>query len=265
MIIDTHCHLATSKYTDMDLVVQESLDLGVTHCITQGTHRADWEPQLDLVKRYPEFMSSCLAIHPSDAAEATDEDMEMLRQLCRSNPQAAIGETGLDYYWPAPEGWTEERYHARQHELLVQHFELAQELGLNISLHTRDRKGWACFEDCFAIAKQFPKVRPVFHCFIGTKEQATRIFEELNGMISVTGIVTFKKSDQVQEVFSWAPIDRIMLETDSPFLSPEPCRGQLNIPGRTRYVAEKVAQLRRVSLEEIAEQTTLNAQGFFKL
>ena len=105
----------------------------------------------------------------------------------------------------------------------------------------------------------------MFHCFIGSKTQADSIFEKLDGMVSFTGIITFKKTTDVQEVASWAPLERVMLETDSPYLSPEPHRGKLNIPGRTRFVAEKMAALRGISLEEVAAATTANARRFFRL
>ncbi len=265
MIIDTHCHLVHEKYGDMEQLRADSLELGVGHCISQGTHPQDWLPQLELTHRMPDFVSSCLAAHPSEATNVSDEDFEYMAELCRTSTLAAIGETGLDYFWDAPEGWTESAYYARQKVLLEKHFALAEELGLNISLHTRDKEGSACFDDAFAIARNFPKVRPVFHCFIGSKEQAGAVFDQLDGMVSFTGIITFKKTDAVQEVAAWAPLERVMVETDSPYLSPEPHRGKLNIPGRTRFVAEKLAALRGISLEEVAAATTANARKFFRL
>ena len=268
MLIDTHCHLASRRYADMEQVRADSRALGVDFCISQGTHVKDWEETLQLAQQMPDFVAPCLAVHPSDCTEVDDEQWQRMVQLCRSNPGlAAIGETGLDYFWDAPEGWEEKAYHARQHVLLERHFALAESLGLNISLHTRDKvgKGCACFEDAFAIARNFPKVRPVFHCFIGTQEQAERIFAELDGMISFTGIITFKKTEPQQAVAAWAPEDRIMVETDSPFLSPEPHRGELNIPGRVSFVAQKLAQLRGVSPEHIADITTANARRFFRI
>ena len=251
----------------MAQVRAESLALGVGHCISQGTDPSNWEENLRLAAEMPEFISSCLAVHPSDCAEVNDEQWQHMVQLCHEHPQVAIGETGLDYFWDAPEGWDEKLYHARQHDFLERHFALAQELGLNISLHTRDKvgKGSACFEDAFAIARQFPGVRPVFHCFIGTREQAERIFSELDGMVSFTGIITFKKTEPQQAVAAWCPEDRLMVETDAPFLSPEPHRGELNIPGRVAFVAQKLAELRGVSPEHIAEVTTANARRFFRL
>lgn len=267
MIIDTHCHLVSEKYRDLDQVRKDSLALGVGHCISQGTCPSDWEAQLALAQRMPDFISSCLAVHPQECTAATEADFDRMAALCRQYPQVAIGETGLDYYWDAPEGWEEQAYHARQWSFLERHFALAQELGLNISLHTRDKAGAgsACFEDAFAIARQFPGVRPVFHCFIGSKAQAEAIFTELDGMVSFTGIITFKKTEAVQEVAAWVPADRLMAETDSPYLSPEPHRGITNIPGRTRFVVEKLAALRGVEAEEMAACTTANARRFFRL
>lgn len=267
MIIDTHCHLVSEKYADIAALREESLALGVRHCISQGTNPADWEPQLKLARRWPDFISCALAVHPSECTEVIPEDWERMVELCHREPLAAIGETGLDYYWEAPNGWEEEAYHARQRELLERHFDLARELGLNISLHTRDKVGGgtACFDDAFAMARHFPEVRPVFHCFIGTQAQAEAIFSELNGMISFTGLLTFRRTEAVQQVAAWCPADRFMVETDSPYLSPEPHRGKVNIPGRTRYVVEKIAQLRGVPAEEVARLTTANARSFFRL
>ncbi len=268
MIIDTHCHLVHRRYDDIAALRAESEALGVTHAVCQGTSPQDWEPQLALARQFPQFISSCLAVHPSECAEPGVEDdcLLRMRELCLAHPQAAIGETGLDYYWDAPEGWSEDAYRARQRRYLEYHYALAEELGLNICLHTRDKvgQGSACFDDAFAIARNFPKVRPVFHCFIGTRAQAEAIFSELDGFVSFTGLITFKKTEQVQDVAAWCPADRFMLETDSPYLSPEPYRGQLNIPGRTRFVAEKVAELRGISLDEVADLTTANARKFFR-
>lgn len=267
MIIDTHCHLVSEKYGEMEELVRESLALGVGHCVTQGTDPKDWEPQLELARRYPHFAASCLAVHPMEVCAVTEADFERMAELCRRYPQAAIGEAGLDYYWDAPEGWTEEAYHARQRDFLERHFCLAEELGLNISLHTRDKADGStvCFDDAFAIARRHPKVRPVFHCFIGTMEQARAVFEELDGMVSFTGLLTFKKTEAVQAVAAAVPADRLMAETDAPYLSPVPHRGKVNIPGRTAVVVEKLAELRGVSVAEMAAQTTANARRFFRL
>lgn len=267
MLIDTHCHLASQRYEDLAAVREESRALGVDLCISQGTSHEDWARTLAGARQFPDFIVPCLAVHPSDCTETTDEHWRQMVQLARENTLAAVGETGLDYYWDAPEGWTEDACRARQRDYLERHFQLASDLGLNISLHTRDKvgAGQACFEDAFAIAREFPGVRPVFHCFIGTRVQAERIFSDLDGMISFTGLITFKKTEAVQDVAAWCPEDRLMLETDSPFLSPEPYRGQLNFPGRVSLVAAKIAHLRGQSQDELERITTDNARRFFHL
>ncbi len=266
-LIDTHCHLASKRYTDMTALRVECEAMGLTHCVSQGTSPTDWDRTLAQARDMPDLVSACLAVHPSDCTEVTEEQWSYMRELCHNHKLAAIGETGLDYYWNAPEGWEDASFRARQRSFLERHFELARELGLNISLHTRDKvgAGSACFEDAFAIALHFPTVRPVFHCFIGTQQQAERIFVDLNGMVSFTGLITFKKTEQVQTVAAWCPEDRIMIETDSPFLSPEPHRGEPNIPGRVRLVAQKLAELRKISFEQICRITSRNAHRFFRL
>lgn len=267
MIIDTHCHLVSEKYGDIARVREEALGNGVGHCITQGTCPSEWAPQIELQRRFPDFISNCLAVHPTDCTKTSEEDWEKMVGLCRRHPLAAIGETGLDYYWEPPEGWSEPDYRARQRFWLERHFALAAELGLNISLHTRDGKGTgtACFDDAFAIARQFPRVRPVFHCFIGSRAQAESIFTVLDGMISFTGLITFRRTESVQEVAAWCPEDRLMVETDAPFLSPEPFRGKLNTPARVRLVVDRLAMLRGTSPESVAATTTRNACRFFRL
>lgn len=267
MLIDTHCHLASHHYaqTSMQELAARSRELGVTHCVSLGTHRPDWETQLELAAAMPDYVSACLAIHPTEAHLATPEDMELLQALGGKHALAAIGEAGLDYFHPAPEGCDEAGYHALQRDLLERHFAIAETLGLNISIHTRDRKGSASFDDAVAIARNFPRVKPVFHCFIGDRAQAETIFSGLDGMISVTGIVTFRNGRQVQDVAAWCPLDRLMVETDAPYLSPEPYRGCQNEPGRVRYVADKIAALRGLPVPEVEAATTANARRFFRL
>lgn len=267
MLIDTHCHLASDCYADKMVDLEErARAVGVTHCVTQGTHPDDdWERQLALADAFPTFITPCLAVHPTEVLNIDDTAIEKLASLAKTHALGAIGEAGLDYYWPAPQGYSEQDYRHKQQELLEAHFEIARRCNLNISLHTRDRKGDACFADAVSIARRFPEVRPVFHCFIGTKEQAELIFNELDGYISYTGIVTFKSAAAIRETATWCPLDRFMLETDSPYLTPEPYRGQTNEPSHVAQIAAAIAAWRGLSVEEIAEKTTENARSFFRL
>ena len=137
---------------------------------------------------------------------------------------------------------------------------------MNIVLHTRDRKGSRSFEDALAIAGNHAgRVRPVFHCFIGDTAQAARIFDGLDGMVSFTGVATFKNAPIVAETARWCPEDRIMLETDSPYLSPEPLRGRMNEPAHLIHTARFIAVARGMELEELARLTTRNAGTFYNL
>ncbi len=266
MLIDTHCHLASDCYAHaMDSIEERARAAGVTYCVTQGTHpNDDWEKQLALANAFPSFITPCLAVHPTEVLRIDETAIEKLATLAETQALGAIGEAGLDYYWPAPQGYVEQDYRRKQQEILEAHFEIARRCGLNISLHTRDRKSDACFADAVSIARLFPDVRPVFHCFIGTQEQAELIFRELDGFISFTGIVTFKNATAVRKTAAWCPIDRFMLETDSPYLTPEPYRGQTNEPSHVAQIAASISALRGISVEEIAERTEETARSFFR-
>ncbi|MCD8071404.1 MAG: TatD family hydrolase [Akkermansiaceae bacterium] len=267
MLIDTHCHLASACYRgSLAAVEARARSGGVGHCVSLGTHpEDDWAEQLAMEGLSPRFVTPCLAIHPTEVHRTSPGDVGKLAALASARPLGAIGEAGLDYYWPAPEGWSEEEYHRRQRELLEAHFRIARACGLNISLHTRDRRGSACFRDAVDIARRFPEVRPVFHCFIGTREQAEVVFRELDGLISFTGIVTFKSSAKLREVAAWCPPDRFMIETDSPYLTPEPHRGKTNEPAYARHIAACLAVLRKVDETEIERLTSKTARNFFRL
>lgn len=268
MLIDTHCHLASRQFdaeekTDL---VSRAVAAGVEKMITLGASEPDWAANLAWAAEFPGVVHACLGIHPNDVHEAGEGWEARLSRLIEAHGLAAIGETGLDYFHPAPDGIGEAAFRTMQHKALEAQFDLAARYGLNIVLHTRDRNGSASFEDAVAIAKQYAgRVRPVFHCFIGGKAQASRIFDELDGLISITGIVTFKQAGFIPEVAAWCPADRIMLETDAPYLSPVPFRGKRNEPSYLRYTAECVAGLRRESVEQLARNMKETVGNFFRL
>jgi TatD DNase family protein len=182
-----------------------------------------------------------------------------------SDPRVCgIGETGLDYYHPAPDDWTEEDFRVRQQNFLRQHFELAAKAGLNVVIHTRDKDGHASFEDALAIYEEYRgSVRAVFHCFIGPWENAARVLES-GGLVSFGGVATFKNAKVVHECAARCPAGSFMLETDAPYLAPEPYRGKRNEPAFVRQTAEHLAVSRGESLEELAAHTTVTATRFFR-
>jgi len=184
--------------------------------------------------------------------------------LSRWPPVSAIGETGLDYYHPAPEGWTELDFRDRQRVFLRRHFELAAASGLNVVIHTRDQSGHASFEDALEIYRDFhTRARAVFHCFIGPWQNAGRVFD-LGGLVSFGGVATFKSAREVRDTAFQCPAGSFMIETDAPYLAPEPQRGKRNEPAFARDTALFLAALRGETFDELSDHTGRTAAGFFR-
>jgi TatD DNase family protein len=244
-------------------LVERATAVDVHRLITLATDETDQEVNLQVARSFP-GVSACLGIHPCDVHETRD-DFESLITPHLDDPKiAAIGETGLDYFHPAPEGWTDEDYHGRQRDFLLRHFELARKVGLNVVIHTRDRKGHQSLDDALAIYREFsPDVRAVFHCFPGPPELAEKVFQA-GGLISFTGIATFKNARAVVDTVQSVPDGTFMLETDSPYLAPTPHRGQRCEPAYTRITAEAIAAQRGESLEDLAQKTEETVNGFFR-
>jgi TatD DNase family protein len=266
MLTDSHCHLGSHKFSadELPALLTRAREAGITRLITLATNLEDIPTNLAIAERFAEVFA-CVGIHPCDVHDTPDDYLSALREFARHPRTAAIGETGLDYFHPAPADWTDEDYHQRQRDFLRQHFELAAELNLNVVIHTRDRKGDASFSDALEIYAPFAEqVRTVFHCFPGPFAQAERVFA-LGGLISFTGIATFKKATAVLDAAVQAPAGRFMVETDSPYLAPVPHRGQRCEPAYTRQTAEHLAAARSESLEFLASHTEMTAQDFFRL
>lgn len=268
MLIDTHCHLASRQFASDQRhdLIRRAVENGVLHMVTLGSCQKDWSGSIEWAREFPDAVSACLGLHPMDVMETTDDWPLQLEAMLADITPAAIGETGLDYFYPAPGECSETVYKTRQHESLEYHFELAAQLGINIVLHTRDREGDSSFRNALSIAKQYAgRVRPVFHCFIGTISHARQIFDLVDGLISFTGVVTFKNAGHLPDVAAWCPPERLMLETDSPYLSPVPLRGKRNEPSHLVKTAEFIAKLRNVSLQQLSEITTNTAISFFNI
>lgn len=263
---DTHCHLGSHKFPHEEIpkIIEHARAHGITRLITLATGPDDLEKNLQIANDHPEI-HACIGIHPCDVQNSPDDFEKLLRPHLDNPKVAALGETGLDYFHPAPEGWSEADYHARQRDFLRRHFQLAAAHGLNLVIHTRDREGQASFDDALAIYHEFhQKTCAVFHCFPGPPALADKIFA-LGGLISFTGIVTFKKADLVAETAASCPTGSFMVETDSPYLAPAPHRGQRNEPAFTHHTAKKIAELRHISLAEIEKETDDTAERFFRL
>ncbi len=266
MLTDTHCHLASYKFSPEEVpsLVANAQNRGVSRVVCVGTEVADSEQSIKLAQQHPS-LAAAVGIHPTDVTENLEEDLKKIEQLIQENTEdiAAIGETGLDYYHPAPEGVDEEVYRQRQLRSLEQHFEFASKYKRNIILHTRDQSGTQSFDDALAIYRKYADhVRAVFHCFIFDESQAQKIFE-LGGLISFTGIVTYKKPPISIDLAKSLPTSHFMLETDAPYLTPTPHRGKRNEPGYTRDILEFLASQRNESSEQLAEEIEKTVESFF--
>jgi TatD DNase family protein len=265
MLTDSHCHLASHRCPAEEIlgILARARDADVTRMITLVTRLEDLHANLAIAEN--PAVHACIGIHPCDVHLAPDDASAQLAAFVADPRVCAIGETGLDYFHPAPEGWDEDAFRRRQCMFLRQHFELAASAQLNIVIHTRDREGSASFEDALAIYREYhSSVRAVFHCFIGPWDNAKQVLE-LGGLLSFGGVATFKSAHQVRESAKQCPAGHFMIETDAPYLAPEPFRGQRNEPSFIRKTAERLAELRGESFEVFALHTGKTADDFFRL
>ena len=283
MLIETHAHLDYPDFAnDLDDVLRRANEAGVTRIITIGTSIESSRRAIDLAEKYSSVYA-VIGVHPTYAEQAGEDVITPLRELAKSPRVVAIGETGLDYHhlpsveaakqknvqvFSALQSGTEEQleasiedgaYKSKQADLFEEQLDLAVELHLNVVIHQRD-----AWDDTLEIMKPYTgKVRGVFHCFGGTLEQANDVLD-LDHLVSFTGIVTFKNGTSVREVAAKVPSWKFMVETDCPYLAPVPFRGKRCEPAHTRIVAETIATVRGVPLQEIAEATTEAAENFFR-
>ena len=282
MLIDTHSHLDFPDFdADRPEIIQRALDAGVTRLISIGTTLESSRAALALADAYPQVYAT-VGIHPSEAKKESNSAIEELAQLARNPKVVAIGECGLDYHRLPSQSSTPfassasvtGTIHPGSEELLLadadekncqaiffqQQLDLAAQLRLNVVIHQRD--SW---EDTITTLKPYTgRLQAVFHCFSGTLSQAQQLID-MGHSVSFTGIVTFKNAKELHSCVQKIPAGSFFLETDCPYLSPEPHRGKRCEPAYTRLVAEKVAFLRGQSLKEIARETSLAAEKFFRL
>ncbi|MGZ3680031.1 MAG: TatD family hydrolase [Ktedonobacterales bacterium] len=254
MLVDTHAHVQMHQFdADRADVIGRAFDEGVTRLIVPGIDVETSKAAIALAAAYPNRIFAGVGTHPHDASTLTDEALAAERQLARSPGVVAIGEIGLDYYRDLSPRDV-------QRHALVSQFTLARELDLPIILHNRESHA-----DMVAHLREHGAgLRGVFHCFIGDKAMA-RDALDLGFYLSFAGPVTFPRNVELAEVAAWAPQDRILVETDSPYLAPPPYRGKRNEPRHVALVARRLAELRNVSLDDIAALTSQNAATLFRL
>jgi TatD DNase family protein len=264
MLTDSHCHLASHRFQESEVsaLIERAQAAGVGRLVTLATSLGDLQTNLAIAQN--PAVHTCIGIHPCDVHHAPDDAVGQLAAFTGDPRVCAIGETGLDYFHPAPEGWTERDFRDRQREFLRRHFEIAATAGLNVVIHTRDQSGHASFEDAFEIYRDFhTRARAVFHCFIGPWENAKRVLD-LGGLVSFGGVATFKSAREVRETALKCPAGSFMIETDAPYLAPQPHRGKRNEPAYVRDTALFLAALRGESLDELSDHSGRTAAGFFR-
>jgi TatD DNase family protein len=254
-LFDTHAHLDDEQLSpDAPAVIERAAAIGVTRVLAVGTTAASSRNCLSLARQHAGVWSTA-GIHPNHAAEAEAGDWDEIVRLTNEPQVVALGETGLDLYWkdtPLP----------LQQDYFDRHIRRSQQTGLPLVIHLRETA--AEILAMLREARQRGPLRGVMHSFTGTAEQAAE-FLELGMHISFAGMVTYKKSDDLRAVAATIPADRLLVETDSPYLSPEPFRGKRpNEPARVVHTAECLAQVRGVMLQDVARQTTANALALFR-
>ncbi len=253
-LVDTHCHLDMDEYrSDLQEVIARAAAHGVTGIVTIGIDLPSSQRAVAIARRFPAVRAT-IGIHPHHAAEVGDDDLTALADLAEQHRDVvvAFGEIGLDYakQYAAPD---------RQRDLFSRQLDLAAELRLPVVIHNRE-----AHDDCLRLLRAHGRLQQggVMHCFSGDLALARTVIE-LNLDISIPGIVTFKNANDLHRVAADLPLERMLIETDGPFLAPAPYRGKRNEPLFTLYTAAAIASLRRLELAEIAAATSRNAARLF--
>ena len=247
-LFDTHAHYDSGAFNADRLEVLSSMpEQGVELILNPGCDLDSSKTAVELAEQFP-FVYAAVGVHPSDCEGFSQDTVDALRALAAHPKVKAVGEVGLDYYWKEnpPHGFQQAVFHAQ--------LELAEELKLPVIVHDRE-----AHRDCLETVKAHPGATGVYHCYSGSLEDAKTLVK-LGWMLSFTGVATYKNARKSLEVIEWLPMDRIMIETDSPYLAPEPFRGRRNDSGKVYRVAEAVAQVKGITPQEAAEITFENGK-----
>ncbi|TDL30436.1 TatD family deoxyribonuclease [Jeotgalibacillus sp. S-D1] len=254
MLFDTHVHLNADQFEDDVVeVINRAKENGIEWMTVVGFDRPTIKKAMELAETY-EFIYASVGWHPVDAIDMTDEDLSWIEELASHPKVVAIGETGLDYYW-------DKSPKAVQKEVFKKQIQLAKRVDLPIVIHNRDAT-----QDVVDILREenASDVGGIMHCYGGSVEIAKECID-MNFMISLGGPVTFKNAKKPKEVAAEIPLEHLLIETDAPFLAPHPYRGKRNEPSYVKLVAEQIAELKGITVEEVGNQTTKNAKKIFKI
>ena len=246
-MIDTHAHIYSEYYDDIDTLTEELKNKNIIHVINASTNNTDIYEVLELSKKYNNFYLAAVGIHPE---EIDSYNLDELENIIKSNKVYEIGEIGLDYHY-------RDDNKEEQKELFIKQINLAKKYNLPVVVHTRDS-----IQDCFDVLKN-SNVKGVIHCFSGSIEMAKE-FIKYGYKLGIGGVLTFKNS-KLYQVIEKIDLKDILLETDSPYLSPEPFRGKQNKPSNVYYVAKRISEIKNINIEEVIEVTTKNAIELFDI
>ncbi len=250
MIFESHAHLDDKRFNkDREEVINSLKDYNVTKVVNIGADMKSSRRTVDLATKY-DFIYGAVGVHPHSADKVKDEDMEVLRQYSKNPKIVAIGEIGLDFYYDHSDRDAQRYWFRRQ-------LELAKELDMPVVIHSRDAS-----EECYKIVKESKITRGVVHCFSGSAEMGKK-YVDLGLYIGIGGVITFKNAKKLMEVVDVIPIERILLETDCPYLSPEPFRGQRNSPIFLPEIVKKISEIKQKSTNFIEEKTFCNSMTLF--
>ncbi|WP_042453805.1 TatD family hydrolase [Neobacillus dielmonensis] len=252
MLFDTHAHLNDEQFNeDLQEVIERMQEQGVSNVVVVGFDRPTIRRAMELTEQY-DFIYACVGWHPVDAIDMTEEDLKWIEELSAHPKVVAIGEMGLDYHWDkSPKDI--------QKDVFRKQIRLAKKVKLPIVIHNREATA-----DIVEILKQegAEEVGGIMHCFSGSPETAKECIN-MNFYISLGGPVTFKNAKKPKDVAAEVPLEKLLIETDCPYLAPHPYRGKRNEPGFVKLVAEQIAEIKGLTYEEVAEATTQNAKKLF--
>lgn len=248
MIIDTHCHLYKKEYENIDEIIKNMNGI----MVTAGCDDESNLEVIELVEKY-DNVYGVLGIHPSELDKITKNSFLILENNINNPKIIGIGEVGLDYYWDASRK-------EKQKEIFIKQIELAIKYNKPVVVHSRE-----AIEDTYNIMKNYPNVKFILHCYGSSLDMAYKFINNCNVMFGIGGVVTFKNGIKLKEVVKEIGLEYLLLETDSPYLSPEPYRGKINEPKNTEIIAEKVAEIKGINKEKVIQITAENAIRQFDL
>ena len=252
MYFDTHAHLDDHAFDeDREELLETIHRSGIELVLNPGCDRESSRKAADLAERV-DFLYFAAGIHPGELDDCSDTALDEIAALCRNPKCRAVGEIGLDYYW-------DDSRKDEQKQLFLKQLELACGLDLPVIIHDREAHG-----DCLDMVRQFRGIRGVFHCFSGSAEMAEELLK-LGWYLGFDGPVTYRNARKALEVLSVCPLDRMLMETDSPYLPPVPMRGKRNDPGNLTYICRKIAEIKETEPEVIAEITLKNGRELFEI